>query len=107
MVYTALSTAPAGFQSQHRLYDTLMQRIDIDLVTWNFPSFKLSLLALSPAEQEQRVAAKKASLMQYRKQLVLLEQSLSGYEQQDARDMMQASGDMDALTRVEQEIQTL
>ena len=45
--------------------------------------------------------------MRYRKHLVQLEQSLGGHEQRDARDMMQAGGDLDALNRMEQEMQNL
>jgi hypothetical protein len=107
MQYTALSTPPAGFTSQHRLYDTLMQRIDPDLVTWNFTGFKMSLLTLSPQEQQKLVDAKQASLMKYRKQLVQLESSISHPEDQSTRELMQAGGDLDALARIENEIHTL
>lgn len=107
MTYAALPAAPAGYVSKYRLYDALMARIDLDLVTWNYPSFKMSLLTLSPKEQAEQVATKQASLMRYRKHLVQLEQSLAGAEQAEARTMMQAGGDLDALAQVEQEIQTI
>lgn len=107
MQYTALPTAPAGFTSAHRLYDTLMQRIDLDLVTWNFTGFKMSLLTLSPKEQQAQVDAKQASLMRYRKQLVQLESSISHPEDEPTRALMQAGGDLDALARIENEIHTL
>lgn len=79
----------------------------MDLASWNYGAFKLYLLSLSPEERSQRVAEKQASLMKYRKHLILLEQSLSGYEQQNARGMMQVSGDLEELKAMEQELQNL
>lgn len=107
MQYTATLSPQAGHASGHRLYDALMRHIDLDLTTWNYTSFKLHLLTLSPAEQKSICAAKQASLTSYRKHLIQLEQNLGHRDQTGTREMMQAGGDLDELSRVEHDIHNL
>lgn len=107
MQYTATISPAAEHVSQHRLYDALMRHIDLDLTTWNYTQFKLHLLTLSPDEQKRVCALKQASLASYRKHLIQLEQNLGHQSQGDARQMMQAGGDLEELSRVEHDIHNL
>ncbi|PIV90036.1 hypothetical protein COW46_04030 [Candidatus Gracilibacteria bacterium CG17_big_fil_post_rev_8_21_14_2_50_48_13] len=107
MTYVPSPSAPADYISEHRLYDAVMARIDLDLVGWNYQAFKFHLLTLPPEEQKRLTDAKHVSLMEYRKHLVRLEQSLSGHEQGDAKNFMQTSGEISTLDAIEDQLTSL
>lgn len=107
MTYVPSPTAPTNYHSEHRLYDAVMARIDLDLVGWNYQAFKFHLLTLPPDEQKRLTEAKQVSLMEYRKHLVRLEQSLSSHEQADAKNFMQASGEISTLDAIEHQLTSL